>query len=148
MRVNEIENVFFPIKYMCMVRNPYAQVEGIMRRNKQDSKSAAEFAIMCLCYQSRNKVRDNALFFSYEELCENGEVILKKMIEFVPELNDINVNIEFTSHNFKSEVKMKMINLNEEKISKISDNDLEIINTVFIKQEELLNLFNYKIIKR
>ena len=148
MRVNEIESVFSPIKYICMVRNPYAQVEGIMRRNKQDSKSAAEFAIMCLHYQRKNKARHNALFFSYEELCEKGEVILKKIVEFVPELNDIDANIEFTSHNFKSEGKMKMINLNEEKISKISDNDLEIINSVFVKEEELLNLFNYKILKR
>ena len=119
-----------------------------MRRNKQDSKSAAEFAIMCLHYQRKNKARHNALFFSYEELCEKGEVILKKIVEFVPELNDIDANIEFTSHNFKSEGKMKMINLNEEKISKISDNDLEIINSVFVKEEELLNLFNYKILKR
>ena len=59
MRVDEIEKVFSPIKYMCMVRNPYAQVEGLMRRNKQDAKSSAEFAIKCLYYQSKNRKREN-----------------------------------------------------------------------------------------
>ena len=68
MRVDEIEKVFSPIKYMCMVRNPYAQVEGLMRRNKQDAKSAAEFAIKCLYYQSKNRKRENILFFTYEQL--------------------------------------------------------------------------------
>ena len=39
-------------------------------------------------------------------------------------------------------------NLNSEKISKISDNDLKIINTVFKKTKGSFGLFNYKIIER
>lgn len=148
MRVDEIQKVFKPIKYMCMVRNPYAQVEGIMRRNQQDAKSAAEFAIKCLRFQSENKSRNNSLFFTYEELCDNGEEILQRMIEFVPELSDININIEYTSHNFKTKGKMRMTNLNFEKISKISDSDMRTINTVFKQEKALLSLFNYKIIDR
>ncbi len=148
MRVDEIEKVFTPIKFICLVRNPYAQVEGIMRRNYQDAKSAAEFAIKCLKYQSKNKLRENCLFFTYEDLCENGENVLKKMIRFVPELSDMNINLEFTSHNFKENKKMKITNLNSEKISKISDKDLSIINTIFISEKALLKSFNYKIIER
>ena len=148
MRVDDIQRVFRPIKYICMVRNPYAQVEGIIRRNRQDAKSAAEFAIKCLRFQSKNKFRNNSLFFTYEELCENGEEVLQRMIKFVPELSDININIKFSSHNFKTKRKMRMTNLNSEKISKISDSDLRIINTVFRKDKDLLSSFNYKIIER
>ena len=146
MRVDEIEKVFSPIKYMCMVRNPYAQVEGLMRRNKQDAKSAAEFAIKCLYYQSKNRKRENILFFTYEQLCDNGQEISQKMIEFIPELSDLDMNIELTSHNFKKKGKMKMANLNDEKIAKISETDFEIINSIFKKNENLLLEFGYKII--
>ena len=148
MRVDEIEKVFYPIKYLCMVRNPYAQVEGIMRRNNQDAKSAAEFAIKCLYFQDQNRNRENALFFTYEQLCENGKDVLKQIIESVPELSDISVDMEFTSHNFKSDRKMKMVNLNEEKINKITKEDLKIINLVFSENKDLLDKFNYKIRER
>ena len=147
-RVNEIEKVFSPIKYMCMVRNPYAQVEGLMRRNNQDAKSAAEFAIRCLYYQSKNRKRENILFFTYEQLCDNGQDISQKMIEFIPELTDLNIDIDLTSHNFKTKGKMKMVNLNDEKIAKISETDFEIINPIFKENENLLSEFGYKIINR
>ena len=70
------------------------------------------------------------------------------MIKFVPELSDININIEFTSHNFKTKRKMRMTNLNCEKISKICDSDMRTINTVFTEHKDLLNSFNYEIIER
>ena len=146
MRVDEIEKVFSPIKYMCMVRNPYAQVEGLMRRNKQDAKSAAEFAIKCLYYQSKNRKRENILFFTYEQLCDNRQEVSRKMIEFIPELADLDMNIDLTSHNFKKKGKMKMANLNDEKIAKISETDFEIINSIFEKDKDLLKEFGYKII--
>ena len=146
MRVDEIEKVFSPIKYMCMVRNPYAQVEGLMRRNKQDAKSAAEFAIKCLYYQSKNRKRENILFFTYEQLCDNRQEVSQKMIEFIPELADLDMNIDLTSHNFKKKAKMKMANLNDEKIAKISETDFEIINSIFEKEKDLLKEFGYKII--
>ena len=146
MRVDEIEKVFSPIKYMCMVRNPYAQVEGLMRRNKQDAKSAAEFAIKCLYYQSKNRKRKNILFFTYEQLCDNRQEVSQRMIEFIPELSDLDMNIDLTSHNFKKKGKMKMANLNDEKIAKISETDFEIINSIFEKDKDLLKEFGYKII--
>ena len=146
MRVDEIEKVFSPIKYMCMVRNPYAQVEGLMRRNKQDAKSAAEFAIKCLYYQSKNRKRENILFFTYEQLCDNRQEVSRKMIEFIPELADLDMNIDLTSHNFKKKGKMKIANLNDEKIAKISETDFEIINSIFEKEKDLLKEFGYKII--
>ena len=70
------------------------------------------------------------------------------MIEFIPELSDLNMNIELTSHNFKTKGKMKMVNLNDEKIAKISEIDFEIINSIFKKNEDLLSEFGYKIINR
>ena len=146
MRVDEIQKVFKPIKYMCMVRNPYARLKDYEK--KSQTKICAEFAIKCFRFHSENISRNYSLFFTYEELCDNGEEILQRMIEFVPELSDIDINIEYTSHNFKTKGKMRMTNLNFEKISKISDSDMRTINTVFKQEKALLSLFNYKIIDR
>ena len=41
---------------------------------------------------------------------------------------------------------MKIQNLNDEKIKKLSVNQLKLINSYFIKDKELLNYFGYSII--
>ena len=57
-----------------MVRNPYAQVEGIMRRNGATVEYAAKFALKCLRFQKQNKQsQENILFISYEDLCDNKD---------------------------------------------------------------------------
>ena len=148
MRVAQIDKVFDPIYYICMVRNPYAQVESIIRRNQQDVRSAAEFAIKCLYFQSINKDRKNTFFFTYEELCNDTDKVIKRMIDFLPDLEDINANMGFTSHNYKTSKKMRMMNLNDEKIAKLSDADILTINSVFEGEKDILRMFNYKIIQR
>ena len=42
--------------------------------------------------------------------------------------------------------KMKIVNLNDEKIAKISETDFEIINSIFEKDKDILTEFGYKII--
>ena len=53
MRVTEIKKVFDNIFFLAMVRNPYAQVEGIIRRNDATTEYAAAFALKCLRYQKK-----------------------------------------------------------------------------------------------
>ena len=65
-----------------------------------------------------------------------------------PKLDDLDIDMKFSAHNFKTKEKMKMTNLNSEKISKISDKDIEVINSVFEKRKDLLEFFNYKIEER
>ena len=131
-----------------MVRNPYAQVEGIIRRNNATLEYAANFAINCLKYQKENIEQGNdILFFSYEQLCEDKEKTIKRIIDFLPELNDINGNTLFKAHNFKTTESMAITNLNEEKIAKLYSKQLNVINSIFKKDIELLNYFNYSIIE-
>ena len=58
----------------------------------------------------------------------------------------IQSDIEFSAHNFKTKGKMKVQNLNAEKIKKISTEDLKIVNSYFRKEEGLLEYFGYSII--
>ena len=89
----------------------------------------------------------NLLFFTYEELCENKNQIVNKIISFIPELTDIKSEQKFKAHNFKTSNKMKITNLNNEKIAKLTEEQLNIINSIFKKNIEWLRYFNYSIIE-
>jgi len=147
MRVTEIKKVFDNIVFLAMVRNPYAHVEGLIRRNGATTEFAAEFALRCLRYQKQNKDNEkNILLLSYEDLCDKKDESVEKIKEFIPELGAIKSDLEFSAHNFKTKGKMKIQNLNDEKINKLSSEQIKIINSYFKKEEELLNYFGYSII--
>tara|TARA_B100001142_G_scaffold238937_1_gene237684 strand:- start:16308 stop:17120 length:813 start_codon:yes stop_codon:yes gene_type:complete len=148
MRVSEIKKVFDNIYFLAMVRNPYAQAEGIIRRNGATAEYAAEFALKCLRYQKINKENEkDILFISYEELCDNTQSSIEKIKSFVPGLGNLRSDIEFSAHNFKTDGKMRIQNLNLEKITKLSSEQMQVINSYFSKEQELLTYFGYSIIK-
>ena len=146
MRLEAINKFFENSFYIALVRNPYAQAEGIIRRNNASAEYAANFAIKCLQYQKENYLlkKRNVLFISYEDLCDKQEDIVEKIYRFLPDLEDIKIDLKFSAHNFNSKVQ----NLNQKKIKKLTDNQLLIINNIFKKESELLNFFNYKLINK
>ena len=149
MRVEEINKVFQNSIFLGMVRNPYAHAEGIIRRNNTSAEYAAKFVLKCLRLQKRNKLEvENSLFISYEDLCDKKDEVMKKIQNFIPELKDINSDLEFSAHNFKTKGKMKVRNLNAEKIEKLTKDHIREINSHFIKERELLAFFGYTIIKQ
>ena len=146
-RALDIQKEFENANFICLVRNPYAQVEGILRRNNTDPEYAANFALQCLEYQKKNIEKlKNVILISYEELTKNHIEIKKMLVSFLPELSDVNTNMRFSAHNVRGKRNMKIINLNEEKIKKIKKNHLEVINTTFKQKSNLLNYFKYKIL--
>ena len=119
-----------------------------MRRNDATIEYAAEFALKCLRYQKENRENEkNILFLSYEDLCDKKDDSIKKIQEFIPELGSINIDREFSAHNFKTGGKMRIQNLNDEKISKLSSEQIRVINSFFKKEEDLLTYFGYTLIQ-
>ena len=55
--------------------------------------------------------------------------------------------MKFSAHNLRGDSNMSIINLNDEKIAKINKEDLSIINSIFKKEESVLNYFGYEIIE-
>ena len=148
MRVDELNKYFDNSYFLAMVRNPYAQVEGIMRRNGATVEYAAQFALKCLRFQKQNKQsQKNILFISYEDLCDKKDQCIDKIINFVPEIGHLTSDIKFSAHNFKTDGKMKVKNLNPEKISKLTKKEIQTISSIFSKEKELLDFFNYQILK-
>ena len=148
-RIQEIKKYFKPSYFICMVRDPYAQCESIIRRNgaDYDVEEAARFVIRCLYFQKDNIEKlDNILFFSYEELTTNPASISQKLKLFLPLLSDINISGIFKAHNCRQE-NLPITNLNAEKIKQLDTVQLEAINSVFEKHMEILYYFNYKLIE-
>ena len=147
MRTKEIKETFIPISFICMVRNPYAQCESIIRRNGKSVSYAAKFALKCLEYQKLNIENEkNLIFFTYEELCENTKEVTNNIVSFISDLKDIRYEQKFKTQNFKTKKEMEITNLNSEKISKLTKKQISEINSYFKKKKELLNYFNYNII--
>ena len=151
LRAEAIQREFSPAFFICLYRNPYAHVESIINRvqfySLENIEEAAEFAVKCLRFQKKNmEVLDNVTGISYEELTSDPLAATGKIIRFLPDLEQLNPESEFKAHNFKDR-KLKMTNLNEEKIKKFSTRDLNRMNAVFLQHEELLAFFNYQIIR-
>ena len=147
MRVDQLKEFFYPNHFICIVRNPYAICEGVMRRSNQSAEVAAMFTIKCLKYQMKNiNLHKDIFLLSYEDLCDNTTITINKIKKQIDELYDINPNQKFKAHNFKTKKSMRITNLNDEKIKKIKKKDLVVINKHFNKNKKVLDFFNYKII--
>ena len=148
-RAKSIENHLTPSYFIRWVRNPYAHCESLLRREKRkySSKTAAEFAVKCLYYQKENaESLKNVFLTSYENLVFDPLQFADKIQSFLPDLGKVETSQEFKAHNFKNR-KMKINNLNREKISKLTPDQLQDINLVFRKNIDILKYFNYSLIK-
>ena len=87
--------------FLITIRNPYAQIEGLLRRKwpfneygPQTTPSApltptiaAEFWVRTARYQLHNlRHLKNTLFFTYEELADNPDQVVKEIISFLPKI--------------------------------------------------------------
>ena len=146
MRFDEIKKQFDNTYAICLVRNPYAVIEGIMRRNSKSIEFAVEFCIKTLQYQKYNiENNKNLAWITYSELCDNHNLVKKKIKSILPEIDDLDFNKFFSAHNFKNK-SLRITNLNDEKISKLKKEDILKINKYFSKEKELLSFFDFQMI--
>ncbi len=146
-RAKSIEKNFYPAFFIILLRNPYAQCESLIRRQRIYAKSCANFVIKCLTYQKENiSELKNKVQISYEYLTDNPYAAIQIMKKMVPELEDIDFDKEFSAHNYLKQ-KMKINNLNSDKINKLTNSQLDEINSVFVKNKDILTFFNYELIE-
>ena len=146
MRFDEIKKQFDNTYAICLVRNPYAVIEGIMRRNSKSIEFAVEFCIKTLQYQKYNiENNKNLAWITYSELCDNHNLVKKKIKSILPEIDDLDFNKFFSAHNFKN-MSLRITNLNDEKISKLKKEDILKINKYFSKEKELFSFFDFQMI--
>lgn len=139
----QIERVFHPSYFLCLVRNPYAHCEGLMRRTGFTAERAAEFALECLSLQKQNlESLENTHLVRYEDLTDRPRQTIATIEEWLPELARLRVSGTFSSYN-STGTSLPITNLNADKIARIAARDLVTINRVFAAEENLLAYFDY-----
>ena len=141
--------------FLFMVRNPYATLEGILRRHKTAEtpidprelpKIAARHLVTCLSVQRDNIERysDRSIAFSYEELCENAEAIADRISGLVPDLDDLDLTQKLA---IKGTYDEPLRNMNADQIARLSHEQLDSANEIFRPNAELLSHFDYRLIE-
>ena len=153
MRAEIVQNEFQPTSFIGMVRDPYAFCEGVARRtyamNLLSTNLGADFWVKTAKAQLQNKERlERFLFFRYEDLVEDVNGIAAQMGEFMPEINDVRVDGKFLAQTSSGYKKREISNLNPEKIARLKQGHLDVINSVLSKETALLDAFGYQLIEK
>jgi len=129
------------------VRDPYAQIQSNIRRYNTDTTIATKKYISYLRFQKKNidELKD-VLVISYEDLTDNPKKTKETIINFIPSLSDINIALQFNAHNMYKKKRMGIKNLNQDSISALTKDQIQTINSLLNKEQDLINYFNYKII--
>jgi len=143
-RPKMLQEAFPDSKFIIMIRNPYAMIEGIMRGNPNATViQAAKHALRCLEIQLENsEIYKNDLVLRYEDLTDDSENTVNLIKEYL-ELSDIDYNRTFYVKDYISTI----VNKNNEQIKKLTDSQLEEINKIFKSKEFILSECGYEIIK-
>lgn len=141
-----IEQNFNQAYFIVMTRNPYAHCQSMMRRDKQTATEAAQFVLKCLKMQKANLDQcKRSILIRYEDLVNEPKKSRDKMILFLLEIEKININRHFKAHNFKNRP-LPITNLNQEKIAKLSAEQIQQISQVLQSEKSLLSFFDYTLI--
>lgn len=146
-RALEIEQHFQESYFVAMIRNPYASCEGIYRRNHKFLEESVKFWIKCAEHQVNNiKNIRNITYFTYEDLTDSPEKIRKQLLEFMPDLETLDINVAMRVHSILGRQARKIENLNRHKINNLTDKDLSTINDILKDHKELMSFFGYQYI--
>lgn len=146
-RTRDILSHFQPVKFVIMVRNPYAQAEGLMRRNEWPARRAANFALMCLRSQLENSRHlDNAQVLTYESLVQDPIGTCDNLSAFMPELSDMDASASFEVHSIDGTLTRPITDLNARKIATLSTDTIASLNEVFQQHLETIDAWGYDLL--
>ena len=139
-------------RFIFMVRDPYAVVEGITRRRRHHGippdtdpfEVAATHIMTCFQYQRHNMQThaEHGVAFTYEEMCDDPEHVEELIQGLVPELDDLVLRQRVLVKGIYDEM---LRNMNAQQISRLDASDLRCINGVFKRHRDLLDFFGYSV---
>jgi hypothetical protein len=144
LRADMPHKTFEDTKFIIMVRNPYAQVESILRANPTASlEDAATHAIRCLEIQLENSEQYlEDLVFRYEDLTDKTEETIKNIEEFL-NISNLDSDKVFETKAYVSKIR----NMNDDQIKKLTDKQIVTINSIFSKKIDVLEECGYSLIE-
>lgn len=146
-RAQELKEHFDNPYFIIMIRCPYAYCEGAYRRKAGTLVEVAMRWIEMAQYQIQNiRSLDNSIFFSYEQFTDNILDIRDQIINFMPEIESLDISRDFQARSIFGIEPRPIENMNNYKIQQLSSNDIEIINSVLSRHETILSYFGYDLI--
>ena len=147
-RASMLQKHFSESSFILMQRNPYAVAEGIRRRAKLSLERCIQHWIRCARQQMRNeKILRRAIKMNYEELSEQAEACRQRVIQFMPELSDLDVGRDVEVHSLDGRVRQPIVNYNEKQIALLSPEDIAEINRHLDQIPEIMAHFGYAYIR-
>ena len=145
-RAQQIANHFQPVSFIVMARNPYALCEGLIRRNQWTAIEAAKHALRCLQAQQKNLQQfPDSLKITYESLTNSPAAESQRILDFLPELESLDIQASFKIHSIDGELNRPIIDLNPKKIAALSVDQIGDINGVLGQGMEALESWGYKL---
>jgi hypothetical protein len=167
-RAKEIEQAFGPSWFIVMMRDPYALCEGLARRRNRRNRmmrsyykettaqmddgqlDAMEVAAArwrrSAVWQAKNcRELERVICVTYEELAENTSHAVAKIMDFLPELGQLDVTKKFLVHSVTGTDQRVITNMNETKWQCLYRKDIDAINSVLSQCQDTLDCFGYRL---
>jgi len=147
-RASMLQKHFEDSFFILMQRNPYAVAEGIRRRAKLSIERCIQHWIRCAQQQMRNeKTLRHAITLNYEDLSERPEACCQRIINLVPELDDLDIRQNVAVHSLDGRVRQPIVNYNQKQIERLSKEDLAEINRHLDQVPDLMAHFGYEYVR-
>jgi hypothetical protein len=146
LRADQLAHAFPSATFLVLMRDPYAVVEGELRRNQQpDAAAAASFWIRCAARQRQTLERwpGRSLLVRYEDFTTDPQKFRLRLLSFLPVLGNIELAVRGESRNVRGVTLREIVNLNAEKIARLDDSQRVAVAGVLAQHEDLCRYFGY-----
>jgi len=151
MRAQGLATTFPRHQFVIFNRNPFAAVSSIFYRshdveNLDDEQRLEVIGRRAKAWMDRasdlhqHSQSFDAVMFTYEEFCESPQAHVDRILERVPELVDVNVNVEFR---VKDYAVGGLVNQNQKQVDRLSDSERAVISNELQKNRSLVEFFGY-----
>jgi hypothetical protein len=144
-----LQKAFPNSRFIGLVRNGYAVVEGIRRKGKKSiERGARHWNIVNKIMVDDSKKLNHYFPLKYEDLVNKSEEALKTLAEFID--MDYQKVVQAMEHSYdfstiRGKGQQKVDNLNQESIARLSENDKYIISDM---ASEMLEYYGYPVLKK
>lgn len=149
---------FANVKFLFMVRDPYAVCEGISRSyrafygmdayralqppaGRSVEAAAAHHIVNCLIWQRRNidAFGSRGTFFTYETMCDEPAQVAAQIRRLVPAIDDLDLEQRLMAKRYDE----GLTNMNARQIESLTAAQLADVNSVLEPNREVIEHFGY-----
>lgn len=156
-RALAIEENFENAHFVVMVRDPYAFCEGTKRRGRAGIgyRPGAPYADIANGWarESRLQMKNihqlaRVTWLTYEKLSDDPAGAAHQLLQFIPQLESLDVTSSFHIHSAQGWLNRPLTNLNHQQIAHLTTADIQAINTTLKTQTEVMAFFGYPYLEK